>query len=98
MSIFDWSDPEEMVGLLADYVADELQEETVDRDRARFLRRLASSLTGLAADAAEVSTHTALEQLRTILDSQPPEFADDPALRHVRDCIDELERIFNQST
>jgi hypothetical protein len=31
MSILDWSDPEEMVGLLAEYIRDELLEERHDR-------------------------------------------------------------------
>lgn len=96
MPILDWSDPEEMLGLLADWVADELHEETADRDRARFLRNLASPLAQLAARCSHLSVRAADEQLRCILGSQPSEFSSDPALQHVRDCIQELERILDE--
>lgn len=96
MPILDWSDPEEMLGLLADWVADELHEETTDRDRAQFLRNLAFPLATLAARSGDLSVRAADEQLRGILDAQPSEFATDPALQHVRDCIDALERILDE--
>ena len=93
MPILDWSDPEEMLGLLADWVADELHEETTDHRRAQFLKHLASSLATLASESGHLSVRAVDEQLRGILGSQPSEFAADPALEHVRDCIHELERM-----
>ena len=36
MSLIDWSDPEEMLGLLVEYIRDELIEEQRDRRRAAF--------------------------------------------------------------
>ena len=48
MSIIDWSDPEEMLGLLVDSVRDELMEERSDRERAKFLRSLSDALEALA--------------------------------------------------
>ena len=98
MPILDWSDPEEMLSLLADWVTDELHEETIDRDRARFLRNLAFPLAKLAARSNHLSVRDAGEQLRGILGSQPSEFDTDPALQHVRDCIHELERILEEGT
>ena len=96
MPILDWSDPEEMLSLLADWVTDELHEETIDRDRARFLRNLASPLAKLAATSSHLSVRAADEQLRSILGAQPSAFATDPALQHVRDCIHELERMLEE--
>lgn len=98
MPILDWSDPEEMLGLLADWVAGELHEEIIDRDRARFLKNLAFPLAKLAARSNHLSVRAADEHLRGILGSQPSEFATDPALQHVRDCIHELERILEERT
>ncbi|HJT16484.1 MAG TPA: hypothetical protein VJ853_03820 [Thermoanaerobaculia bacterium] len=91
MSIIDWSDPEEMLGLLGEYIRDELQQER-DRERVTFLRRLSSAVGRLEPAAAET-----LERLRRIYDSQPEEFAADSVLIHVRDCLKELARIVAQS-
>ena len=93
MSFIDWSDPEEMLGLLAEYVADEALAEREDRDRATFLDALSSQLTALASMADELPAKAAVERLRDIYESQPVEFAEDVALSHVDDCIQELERI-----
>jgi hypothetical protein len=93
MSLINWSDPEEMLGLLAEYVADEQLAERRDRQRARFLKNLSSALTALASRASELSTRAAIDCLHTIYDSQPPDFGTDPALVHLDDCIHELERI-----
>lgn len=92
MSIIDWSDPEEMVGLLADYVRDELLAETRDSARVRFLRDLANEVDALAR-----SPHDAEVRLREIRDSQASEFADDRALVHLQECIAELQRIRAQA-
>jgi len=90
MSIIDWADPEEMLGLLSEYVRDELQEEAHDRARAAFLRQLAVDVDALCSDeGAETTT----ARLRDLYESQPGEFADDPVVQHVRDCVLELERI-----
>ena len=96
MSFIDWSDPDEMLGLLAEYVADERVAEQEDRERRMFLHQLESSLTSLISDAQALSTRTALDRLREIYDEQPPEFAADAALVHLEDCIQELERIAAQ--
>ncbi|MGE5814452.1 MAG: hypothetical protein ACM36C_08195 [Acidobacteriota bacterium] len=97
MSILDWSDAEEMLGLLAEYVSDELHGESVDRQRVGFLRTLSSAVESLASHAVELSTPETIARLRCIHDSQPAEFAGDVTLVHVRDCIQELERILAQT-
>lgn len=96
MSILDWSDPEEMLGLLAEYIRDELLEERHDRERLAFLRRLSATVGSLALEADLPSAET-LSRLRRIHNSQPAEFAADRVLVHVGDCIHELERICGQS-
>jgi len=97
MSFIDWSDHEEMLGLLAEYVADESLAEHEDRERAQFLGALSSQLTELATMAEGLPPSAAIERLRGIYDAQPPEFATDPALTHLDDCIQELERIVTQA-
>jgi hypothetical protein len=68
MSILDWSDPEEMVGLLAEYIRDELLEERHDRERLAFLRELSAAVGSLASGADLPGTET-LTRLRRIHNS-----------------------------
>ena len=98
MSLIDWSDPEEMLGLLVEFVADERLEERSDRERAAFLEELSSAIRDLARKAADLSTGETIEGLRHIADSVASEFAGDPAMIHVEDCIQELEQIRRRSS
>jgi vacuolar-type H+-ATPase subunit B/Vma2 len=91
MSFINWSDPEEMLDLLAEYVADERLAER-DRQRTKFLDELSSELIAIGSLVGE-STREAIDRLRSIYDSQPPELGTDPALVHLGDCIQELQRI-----
>jgi hypothetical protein len=93
MSLIDWSDPEEMLGLLAEYVADERLAERDDRRRARFLDELSSALRALASQGEVLSTRAMIDRLRDIYEGQPTEFSADSVLAHLDDCIQELERI-----
>ncbi len=95
MSIIDWSDPEEMLGLLVDSVRDELMEERSDRERAKFLRSLSDALEALALQSP-LPPDRILARLRIAAAAGPLEFRDDPALVHVHDCIRELERIVEE--
>jgi hypothetical protein len=85
MSLIDWSDPHEMLGLLIEYVDDERNGEDDDVDRAQFLDEIAHALARVGPDLAA--------SLRRIHESRPREFAKDPVMRHIEDCIAELERI-----
>ena len=92
MSLIDWSDPEEMLGLLLEYVADEALMSHKDPERARFLDDLSRDLATVAEqdfDSVELIAHA----LREVCDSQPKEMAEDPVMTHVEACIEELERI-----
>ena len=91
MSMIDWSDPEEMLGLLVEYVADETAASHHDADRAHFLHQLSRELAALARQDPE-SDRIELT-LQEIHDSQPMEFANDPVMGHVEACIEELHRI-----
>ena len=92
MSIIDWSDPEEMLGLLAESVRDELTAEAGDEERVSFLQMLSAAVDSLATRAG-APARTLLAELREIHDEQPAGFAEDPVSIHVRDCIEELARI-----
>lgn len=92
MSFIDWSDPDEMFGLLVEYVADEAATSHDDPDRALFLSQLSRELGALAARDLGSADRIGLP-LREIIDSQPREFAGDPVMTHLEACLEELHRI-----
>ena len=92
MSLIDWADPDEMLGLLAEYVADEALASHGDRDRSHFLERLSRVLNAVARHDFQSVQQMELT-LREIHDSQPGEFANDPVMAHVEACIEEIHRI-----
>jgi hypothetical protein len=91
MSLIDWSDPEEMLGLLVDYVADEAIA-SHDADRSHFLNQLSRELGAVAEQDFE-SAHRIELTLREIHESQPRQFASDAVMDHLEACIEELNRI-----
>lgn len=95
MSLIDWSDPEEMLGLLLEYVSDEAMTSRGDPARFEFLQTLSDEIEDLAGmELATVEPIAgALDDLRR---SQPAEFATDPVLKHLDGCIEELRRIATQ--
>lgn len=97
MTFINWSDSMEMLGLLCEYVADEKSDAQNDPVRVRFLDELSTELADLAERAPEMSADEAIERLRVMHAAQAHDFAGDPVLTHVEDCIEELERIQSQS-
>lgn len=93
MSFIDWSDPEEMLGLLSEYVADERDGSSDDPAREGFLRDLSAALIRLTDRIDEMSPEDLVDGLRAIHVSHAGEFGADPVLVHVEACIEELERI-----
>ena len=97
MSLIDWSDPDEMLGLLIEYVVDEALAEDGDADRADFLRRLSRDLEDLAG-----RDFTGVDQVADaiceIRGTQPAEFLNDEVIAHVDACVEELRRISSQTT
>jgi hypothetical protein len=92
MSLIDWSDPDEMLGLLVDYVADEASASHADRARARYLRTLSRELGDLA-DQSPATAQRVAQALWEIRSSQPEDFVSDPVIEHFDACIEELHRI-----
>jgi hypothetical protein len=84
MTFIDWSDSEEMIGLLIEYVVDERNASNADPKRQKFLSDL---LADLQADQLN------LVRLQKIYESIDPEFKNDEVANHVHDCIDELKRL-----
>jgi len=93
MAFIDWSDPEEMFGLLCEYVADERAAAAGDPPRRRFLADLEEELEDLAEQFGGLSQAKAIDKLQALQRSQPIAFARDSVLQHLGDCIDQLERI-----
>ena len=97
MSLIDWSDPDEMLGLLVEYIVDEALTENDDADRADFLRGLSRELENLAGRNF-VSVDQIADAIREICGAQPREFLRDAVISHVDACIEELYRIGSQKT
>lgn len=93
MTFIDWSNSDEMLGLLSEYVADEQNGAWSDPARESFLADLSAALTGLTDQLDAMSPDELIEGLRAIHRSQAEEFGGDPVLVHVEACIEELERI-----
>lgn len=93
MTFIDWSDPEEMLGLLIEYVADERAETRQDPDRASFLDEVHAELTDVSDNVRAMAPDEVIDRLRAVHGSQVVAFPGDPVLVHVEHCIEELERI-----
>lgn len=93
MAYIDWSDSEGVFGLLLDLVAEERAECHEDPERQAFLSELLARLEAVAVGLAETSPAVVIQRLRDIHESLDPAFADDTVVVHLRDCIEELERI-----
>ena len=95
MTFIDWSDSEGMFGLLLDFVADERAECEEDPERQRFLSDVLAQLRTLELRLAEISASVVIQGLRDAHESVGPEFTGDAVMAHLRDCIEELERVEN---
>ena len=93
MPFIDWADPEEMFGLLVEFVQDERNDETRDPARRRFLSRLSVDLSAHQEGFGSLSHVDRMRALRDIQQSIDKEFTDDPVVEHLVACGNELERI-----
>src|SRR5437763_1668295 len=93
MAFINWSDPEEMLGLLSEYVADERSESDGDPARRVFLADLLEQLAGLTDNLETLSGDDVIGGLREICDSRDADFFGDPVIAHFEACIEELQRI-----
>ena len=97
MTFIDWSDPEEMLGLLTEYVADARNDSRADTARERFLAALLNDLTELTRLSGAASLAETMNGLRRVHESHANDLAGDPVFLHVEDCIAELDRIRRES-
>lgn len=92
MPFVDWSDPDDMLDLLLEFLADE-RAEAEDGDRRRFLSRLIADLDRLHGRFERIPAMERIESLRALHGSVEAAFEADPAVAHLADCVRELERI-----
>lgn len=93
MTFIDWSDAGGLFDLLLDLVVEEQAGCRVGGERKRFLSDLLTQLRTVEARFPEVPASVVIQELRAIHDSLDAEFANDSVTAHLRDCIDELDRI-----
>ena len=93
MPFIDWSDSEEMFGLLVEFVEDERSEAHDDPKRRRFLAKLVAALTTLQDRFSTLSPDQGIESLEEIQRSVEEEFENDAVVEHLADCVEELKRI-----
>ena len=93
MSLIDWSDPEEMFGLLLEFVLDERNQETQDVARRAFLSKLLVDLSAHLEEFGSLPNAERMRLLRDVQQSIDVEFAGDPVVEHLVACGNELERI-----
>lgn len=93
MTFIDWSDPEGMFGLLVDFVSTENAECEDDPERQRFLSDLLAQLQTVEAALPQLSAAVAIQELTMTGETVNLEFADDPVMIHLRDCMAALEAI-----
>jgi hypothetical protein len=97
MAFVDFSDPEDMFGLLIDYVTDE-RNEAEDPRRRGFLSGLLSSLAELHERFAGLTAVQRIEALRELHRSLDQELEGDAVAQHLEDCAAELERLDDNAT
>lgn len=92
VSFIDWSDPEEMFGLLVEYVTDE-ESEAEDSKRRRFLASLKRQLEDLQQCFGGLPLVECINALRAIHRGVEEDFENDPVVEHLDACVNELERV-----
>ena len=98
MSFIDWSDAEEMLGLLVEFVKDERGETGDDPTRGRFLARLIADLTALQDRMDTMTPREGIDALEAVQDSIEEEFGNDPVVEHIGACVEELRRIQGEAS
>jgi hypothetical protein len=92
MTYIDWSDSEDMFGLLIDYIYD-ARSDAEESGRRNFLSGLIKDLEVLQERFNELPGVVVVTRLRDIQNSIDTEFATDPVVEHLGACADELERV-----
>lgn len=92
MTYIDWSDSEDMFGLLIDFVHD-ARSDAEDPGRRIFLSKLVTDLEALRERFDALPGAELVPGLWDIQNSIAEEFREDPVVEHLKACADELERI-----
>ena len=90
--MIDWTDAEDMFGLLLDYVADE-RNDASDPERRQFLSTLLDSISELQERFPRLTAAERIETLRELRRSIDRDFEDDPVAQHFDDFVVELQRL-----
>lgn len=98
MSYIDWSDAEEMFGLLVEFVEDELGAAHNDPMRRRFLEKLDSDLIALQERITTMTIDESIDAFEEIRGSFEGDFENDPAVEHLEAFVEELGRIRGEAT
>ena len=98
MPFIDWSDPEEMMSLLLEYVQDERGESAGDAHRRRFLSGIVHDLQKLQTRFHRLPAKDQADALRKLVSQCDADFERDPVVGHLEECAGELERIGSEAT
>jgi hypothetical protein len=93
VSYIDWSDAEELFGLLVEFVEDELGESHDDPMRRRFLAKLDSDLMALQERITTMTPDESIAAFEEIQGSLEDDFEKDPVVEHLGAFVEELRRI-----
>ena len=93
MTFINWSESEEILGLLAEYIADERSKTFDDWMRRQLLDDLLRDVSALAEGEHTLRPKDVITRLRKIERSSRDELVGDPVHDHLVACIQELERI-----
>jgi hypothetical protein len=93
MTFIDWSDTEEMLGLLAEFIREAKTDCRKDPEREKFLSKLLLDLGAFSGQLEMLTRKQGTDRLRGIYKAIDPEFSDDPVTNHVKDCLEEFERL-----
>ena len=95
MTFIDWSDADGMIGMLVDFVADERAKCRNDPERLHFVEDVLAQLQAVEANVQEIHAEATIQSLEVLHGSADSRFSCDPVMLHLKDCIDELERVEN---
>ena len=93
MSYIDWSDAEEMSGLLIEFVEDELGKAHGDPMRRRFLEKLDSDLIALQERITTMTRDENIDAFKEVQGAIEDDFENDPVVEHLEAFVEELQRI-----
>jgi hypothetical protein len=80
-----------MIGLFAEFVADERAECQDDPERLRFVEDLLAQVKSVEANLEQVHLSSTVQKLKFLHESADHGFSNDPVMAHLNDLIEEIE-------